>query len=139
MRQYMKFSLLSLLCLIIISTANVNAQEVDSTSHHRMKNNSMTDSTHMKMMDSPTSHMKMEGHKMNKKKDMSKNPIIHDGEIDLKSIDKNKDGKVYQDMMDFNVISDKPGKCPLCGMTLKEVPIDKAKETLLKNDFKVKK
>jgi membrane fusion protein, copper/silver efflux system len=58
--------------------------------------------------------------------------------IDSKAIDKNKDGKVYQDMMDYNVISDKPGKCPLCGMTLKEVSIKKAEKTLLKSGFKVK-
>ena len=64
--------------------------------------------------------------------------IVREGVIDLKSIDVNQDGKVYQDMMDYNVISDKPGKCPLCGMTLKEVSIKKAKETLLKNGIKVK-
>ncbi len=67
------------------------------------------------------------------------NNIVRKGEIDLKAIDNNKDGKVYQDMMDWNVISDKPGKCPLCGMTLKEVTLDKAKENLLKHNFKVKK
>jgi Cu(I)/Ag(I) efflux system membrane fusion protein/cobalt-zinc-cadmium efflux system membrane fusion protein len=58
--------------------------------------------------------------------------------IDLMSIDKNKDGMVYQDMMDWNVISDEPGKCPLCKMTLKEVSIEQARENLVKNDFKVK-
>ncbi len=63
---------------------------------------------------------------------------IREGVIDLKSIDKNKDGKVYQDMMDYNVISDKPGTCPLCGMTLKEVSLKKAKELLLKTGYKVK-
>jgi Cu(I)/Ag(I) efflux system membrane fusion protein/cobalt-zinc-cadmium efflux system membrane fusion protein len=45
---------------------------------------------------------------------------------------------VYQDMMDWNVISDEPGKCPLCKMKLKEVPLEKAKENLLKNDYQVK-
>jgi Cu(I)/Ag(I) efflux system membrane fusion protein/cobalt-zinc-cadmium efflux system membrane fusion protein len=53
-------------------------------------------------------------------------------------IDENKDGKVFQDQMDWNVISEKPGKCPLCGMKLKEVTIEKAKANLLKNGFKVK-
>ncbi len=67
-----------------------------------------------------------------------KNSIVQKDEIDLKAIDKNKDGKVYQDMMDWNVISDTPGKCPLCGMTLKEVTLDKAKDNLLKHNFKVK-
>jgi transcription initiation factor IIE alpha subunit len=41
-------------------------------------------------------------------------------------------------MMDYNVISDKPGTCPLCGMTLKEVSLEKAKSNLSKNGFTVK-
>lgn len=64
--------------------------------------------------------------------------IVHKGIINLKAIDKNKDGKVFQDQMDWNVISDKPGKCPLCKMTLKEVTLEKAKENLLKHNYKVK-
>jgi hypothetical protein len=64
--------------------------------------------------------------------------IVRSGVIDLQSIDINKDGKLYQDQMDWNVISDAPGKCPLCKMTLKEVTIIKAKENLVKNGFKVK-
>ena len=75
--------------------------------------------------------------KMDTKKNVA-DSIVREGVIDLKSIDENNDGKVYQDLMDYNVISDKPGKCPLCGMTLKEVTLKKAKETLLKNGFKVK-
>lgn len=78
--------------------------------------------------------------KMDMKKDTSNaENIIRDKEpIDLKAIDKNKDGKVFQDMMDWNVISDKPGKCPLCKMTLKEVNLEVAKKNLIKNGFKVK-
>ncbi|MFA5805832.1 MAG: heavy metal-binding domain-containing protein [Melioribacteraceae bacterium] len=64
--------------------------------------------------------------------------VIRKGVIDLKAIDKNKDGKVYQDQMDWNVISDKPGKCPLCKMKLKEVTLEEAKKNLEENDFKVK-
>ena len=64
--------------------------------------------------------------------------MVREGTIDLKAIDKNKDGKAFQDQMDWNVISDKPGKCPLCKMTLKEVTLKKAKENLIKNGFKVK-
>jgi len=71
----------------------------------------------------------------NKQTDSS---IVRNGMIDLMSIDKNKDGMVYQDMMDWNVISDMPGKCPLCKMTLKEVSIEQARENLLKNDYQVK-
>ena len=71
-------------------------------------------------------------------KEQSNSAIVHEGMIDLMSIDKNKDGKVFQDMMDWNVISDEPGKCPLYKMTLKEVSIETAKVNLIKNDFPVK-
>lgn len=64
--------------------------------------------------------------------------VVRKGAINVESIDENKDGMVYQDMMDWNVISDEPGKCPLCKMTLKEVSLEQAKENLVKNDFKVK-
>jgi len=40
--------------------------------------------------------------------------------------------------MDWKVISDDPGKCPLCGMTLKEVSIDAVKKNLIDNGFAVK-
>jgi|GEM_PF-6404610 len=36
------------------------------------------------------------------------NTIVREGTIDLKSFDKNNDGKVYQDQMCWNVISDEP-------------------------------
>ena len=85
--------------------------------------------------------MQMNGNhsKMAMKKDSVKTEdIVRKGVINLKAIDKNKDGKVFQDQMDFNVISDKPGECPLCGMTLKEVTLKEAKAVLLKHGFKVK-
>ncbi len=82
----------------------------------------------------------MQGMKMEMKNNqtMDTTGIVREGIIDLKSIDANKDGKVYQDQMHWNVISDKPGKCPLCGMTLKEVTIKEAKANLKKNGFSVK-
>lgn len=64
--------------------------------------------------------------------------IVRTGIIDLKMIDKNKDGKLYQDMMDWNVISDEPGDCPLCGMELMEMSIEAVKKNLIDNGFKVK-
>lgn len=73
------------------------------------------------------------------KADKNKPSIVRTGVINVKAIDKNKDGKVFQDMMDWNVISDKPGKCPLCKMELKEVTIKEAEANLLKNGFKIKK
>lgn len=75
---------------------------------------------------------------MNMEKEQSNSTIVHEGMIDLTMIDGNKDGMVYQDMMDWNVISDEPGNCPLCKMTLTEVSIEQAKENLVKNDFSVK-
>ena len=75
---------------------------------------------------------------MNKQETVVEESIVRTGVIDLQMIDQNKDGKVYQDPMDWNVISDKAGKCPLCKMTLKEVSLEKAKENLFKHDFKVK-
>ncbi len=64
--------------------------------------------------------------------------IIRKEPIDVKAIDMNKDGRVFQDVMDWNVISDKPGTCPICGMTLKEFTVKQAIESLKKNGLKVK-
>lgn len=64
--------------------------------------------------------------------------IIRTGVIDLQSLDLNNDGMVYQDPMDWNVISDEPGRCPLCKMELKEVTINAAKENLQQNGYSVK-
>ncbi len=64
--------------------------------------------------------------------------IVRTGVIDVESIDANGDGKVFQDMMDWNVISDEDGRCPLCGMYLKEVTIEQAKKNLKENGFDYK-
>ncbi len=69
------------------------------------------------------------------KEDLS---LVRKGIIDLQAIDKNKDGKVFEDMMDWNVISDSPGRCPLCNMKLVEVTLKQAKENLVKHGYKVK-
>ena len=102
----------------------------------------------MKMDDSKESHKQMEHKKSDnnmhgmkhymKSDSMDHNSMVREGEIDLKAIDENSDGKVYQDQMCWNVLSDSEGECPLCGMTLKEVSLDKAKENLKKHDHKVK-
>jgi hypothetical protein len=72
------------------------------------------------------------------KNDNQTESIIRKGKIDLKKIDKNKDGKVFQCPMDWNVISDKSGTCPTCKMKLEEVTLPKAKDNLLKHGYKVK-
>ena len=58
--------------------------------------------------------------------------------INVKAADKNHDGKVYQCPMDLDVLSDRPGIDPKCGMKLVEVTIAKAKANLIENGYKVK-
>ena len=92
-----------------------------------------------KQMEHKKSDNNMQGMKHDMKSDsMDHNSMVREGEIDLKAIDENGDGKVYQDQMCWNVLSDSEGECPLCGMKLKEVSLDKAKENLKKHDHKVK-
>lgn len=64
--------------------------------------------------------------------------IIRTGMIDVYEIDLNMDGYVFQDPMDWNVISDKPGECPICGMDLKKVTNKEAIKNLKDHDFEVK-
>ncbi|TAL68189.1 MAG: hypothetical protein EPN82_12400 [Bacteroidetes bacterium] len=67
-----------------------------------------------------------------------KSELIREGTIDLQAIDANKDGKVFQCQMNWNVISDSKGDCPVCNMELKEVTLAEAKDNLIKNGFEVK-
>lgn len=98
--------------------------ESDSTknTHHEMKSDDKMHGMHHEM----------------KSDSADESAIVREGEIDLVVIDVNEDGMVYQDQMCWNVISDEAGECPLCGMKLKEVSLEKAKENLLKHDYKVK-
>ena len=97
-----------------------------------------------KMKESSTRHSGDEHNKdnedllMNSEGNDLSSPLIRNGIIDVESIDKNKDGKVFQDPMDWNVISDKEGRCPICNMFLKEVTIDEAKKNLKENGFEYK-
>lgn len=70
--------------------------------------------------------------------ELKKSDLIREGTIDLAAIDENKDGKVYQDQMHWNVISDKSDSCPICFMELKEVKLSDAKNNLVNNGYKVK-
>ena len=74
----------------------------------------------------------------NKETEEVKSPLIRKGTIDLEAIDENKDGKLYQDIMDWNVISDEPGSCPVCGMKLREFTIDEVKANLNEHGFEYK-
>lgn len=125
-----------LLAVFLLTSVSSFAQDSSKTKmEHKHKMEMGKDMKHeMKMDGKMDSHEKM---KMDSSK-IKEESIIREGEIDLKAIDKNKDGKVYQDVMDWNVISDEVGECPLCGMKLKEVTLEKAKENLIKHNFKVK-
>ncbi len=58
--------------------------------------------------------------------------------VDVKVLDLNQDGYVYQDPMDWNVIADEEGRCPKCGMFLVKVTIDEAVKNLQDNGYAVK-
>ncbi len=95
--------------------------------------NGPSDSTENKM----NMKMNMKDQDSEKKEEV-KSDLIRKGVIDVEAIDANKDGKLFQDVMDWNVISDKPGDCPICGMHLQEMKIDQVKKNLQKNGFKYK-
>ncbi len=117
---------------------------------HNMNHKTMIDSykmmmNHEAMMDSckmMKNHKHMDHDKMmgSDHKEMMKDnkSIVREGTIDLAAIDENGDGKVYQDQMCWNVVSDESGECPQCGMKLKEVSLEEAKANLEENGFKVK-
>ena len=62
------------------------------------------------------------------KKDAKDLSIIRDKSVSVDSLDVDKDGNLYQCQMDYDVISDKPGTCPKCGMQLNKVSITDAKK-----------
>jgi hypothetical protein len=68
-----------------------------------------------------------------------KSELVREGIIDVAGLDVNKDGKVYECPMDWNVIGDEHGDCPVCGMELKEYSLDDAKANLDKYGYEYKK
>jgi len=64
------------------------------------------------------------------KKDAKDTEIIRDKNVNIISLDQDKDGSLYQCEMDYDVISDNPGTCPKCGMQLKKVSVADAKKNL---------
>ena len=67
----------------------------------------------------------------------SSNAWVRPEPIDVRALDLNGDGFVYQDPMDWNVIADEEGRCPVCGMFLKKVTIAEATQHLHKFGFEV--
>lgn len=56
--------------------------------------------------------------------------IVRDFDVVVASLDENEDGKLFQCPMDWQVISDAAGNCPLCNMNLKEFTVTNAKKNL---------
>ena len=96
--------------------------------------------TTKKMSDEEMKNMKKEDKKAPEAKAGKKkaSELIRTGVIDVKAIDKDGNGKLYQDVMDWNVISDKPGTCPICGMKLREFSIAQVKQNLKDHGFSYK-
>ncbi len=135
MKNIIKISFHSAVILFIAASLSF-AQDSTKKADHQMNHMKM-DMNGMKM----DHNMNMDSSKKTEGMDMKKehsSPVAYEGVIDLKSIDDNKDGKIYQCPMDFNVLSDKPGTDPKCGMKLKEVTLAQAKKNLIKHGFKVK-
>jgi len=113
-----------LIAFLFISSGSILAQ------HQHNSDSTKTDTKKMnccKTTSNSNQEMKSEKTEMSEKNN-----------IDLGMVDKNKDGKVYQCPMCADQIADDPGECSKCGMDLKEISLEKAKENLIKNGFKVK-
>ena len=125
-KTFVIFSII-LICAATFSLAQESAKNKSAASK---QNSEMKADSNMHM------NMKETGTKMDMKDETSlstKNKVI-----DLKSIDKNKDGFLYECIMDYDVLSDKPGKDPKCGMKLEKVTISQAKKNLIEHGFKVR-
>ncbi len=105
------------------------------------------DSSSMSNMNEENSKMKNEQPKVEEEKPKMEmdgehdhsSYIVHEGVIDVESIDKNMDRKLWECPMDWNVISDESGRCPVCNMKLKEYSIENVKANLDKYGYEYKK
>ena len=127
---------------LIDSESNLNAAlntmtlpDTTANTNPPLKNNSSENKSEDKTKKEESKKDDMSGMQMNGN---HSSPIAYKGVIDVASIDDNMDGKVYQCPMDFNVLSDKPGVDPKCGMKLQEVTIQQAEKNLTEHGFKVK-
>jgi len=69
----------------------------------------------------------------------AKSELVREGIIDIAFLDGNKDGNIYECPMDWNVIDDKDGDCPVCGMKLKKFSVAEVKDNLTKYGYEFKK
>lgn len=68
----------------------------------------------------------------------AKSELVREGVIDVASIDINNDGKIYECPMDWNVLDDQHGDCPVCGMDMKEYSLKDIKANLDKYEYEYK-
>ena len=87
--------------------------------------------------DKKDEHTEMHNHDHEMKS--AESELVRTGEIDIVSIDVNEDGKIYECPMDWNVLDDKAGDCPVCGMKLMEYSIEDIQKNLTKYGYKYKK
>lgn len=130
---------------LIDSESNLRAainQFQDETSaqdqHEKSQSNKMLmqDKTGMNEKENESQKTKnnsMDYHSHDKHEQNSINKVI-----DVESMDKNRDGKLFECPMDWDVISDEAGRCPLCNMKLKEYSLSDVKSNLEKHGFKHK-
>jgi Cu(I)/Ag(I) efflux system membrane fusion protein len=76
---------------------------------------------------------------MNEKEHDHSNSLVRKGIVDVEGIDINSDGKLFECPMDWNVLSDEVGRCPVCNMYLKEYRIEEVKANLDKHGFEYKR
>jgi hypothetical protein len=68
----------------------------------------------------------------------AKSELVREGVIDVASIDENNDGKLFECPMDWNVLNDTHGDCPVCGMDMKEYSLEDIKTNLDKYGYEYK-
>lgn len=119
---------------MIDSESNLNAavSQYTSSNSEQRNNSQNTDSKEKDIKLKKNEQMDKQAEEIKKHES-----IVREGMIDLESIDINKDGKVFQDPMDWNVISEQEGRCPLCNMKLQEVSLDEARKNLVEHGYKV--
>lgn len=134
----MKYLSLAAIALAFFLFASVNAfaqdKQPQSDAMQHMKHGAMK-SGHMHC---GMNHESMEQDSGKKSGMKSEKSWLREEPIDVKSIDADQDGFVFQDHMDWNVISDIEGKCPECGMFLKKTSIADAEKNLRDHGLKLK-
>ncbi len=133
----MNFNIKYILSAIIIMFVTISSQAfAQESSKPDSTNTSMTKMNCSKDKNNAQNKMDSSKDKNSSHDEMkcnSKNQTDTVSEINIDEIDKNKDGKVFIDEMCPEIIKDEPGNSPKCGMKLKEVTLNEAKEFLNKN------